>query len=66
MYAIRSYYARNQPERQALAITRLKRYVGGVAGVPSLAEQARSYTSHYLANPKLLGPFRRQLETDMA
>lgn len=56
---------RNSTERKARAVERLKAYVG-LAGKPSLVSQAESYTEASLANPKLLGPYKRELDQDLA
>jgi len=55
--------ARNAPQRQAMALQRLKKYIGADGGL-ALTEQAKAYTAHFLANKALIGPYVRELQTD--
>ncbi|HEX8171918.1 MAG TPA: DUF885 domain-containing protein [Thermoanaerobaculia bacterium] len=54
------------PERRAAALTRLRRYTGGVKGIAPLTQQAMAFTRAAMKNPKLIGPFKDNLEKDLA
>jgi hypothetical protein len=53
-------------ERRAAALVRLRRYAGLEAGYVPLAEQAEAYTRARLSETDLLGPFREEVEKDLA
>lgn len=53
--------ARNKPARQAAALARLKRYVGGSGGTP-LTVLARARAEEELARPGLIGPYIEEVE----
>src|SRR5690606_803665 len=54
------------PARRVLAVERLKRYAGQASAVGPLSELAEARTREKLANPRLLGPARAQVEKDLA
>jgi hypothetical protein len=58
--------AQVKPERRALAVARLRRYAGLVAGTTSMCALAEARTREKLAQPGLLPPIRKQLEKDLA
>jgi hypothetical protein len=53
---------RNKPERQKLALVRLKRYAGKEAGFTPIATLARARTEERLANKSLIGPYAQEVE----
>jgi hypothetical protein len=53
---------RNKPERQKLALVRLKRYAGKDAGYASIATLARARGEERLANKTLIGPYVGEVE----
>lgn len=53
-------------ERQALAVTRLKRYAGLESGTRPVARLARDRIEERIRDRKLLRPFKGQLEQDLA
>ncbi len=53
------------PERQRHAVTRLRRYAGLDGGVP-LTELARARTEERLGDTALIGPYRAQMEQNLA
>lgn len=53
-------------ERQALAVTRLKRYAGMVGGAKPFAELARDRIEERLSDKKLLRPFKGEVEQHLA
>ncbi|HEY6462020.1 MAG TPA: DUF885 domain-containing protein [Polyangiaceae bacterium] len=55
-----------KPERRARAVARLKRYVGMVPGVPSLAAEATADVAAHLARPELVMPARIEVEKSLA
>ena len=54
------------PERRGAALVRLRKYAGMEPGTTPLTRQAMAYTRAHLANKKLIGPFKDNLEKDMA
>lgn len=57
---------RNSKERQAHAVTRLKRYAGLEKGYEPVARLARDRTAERLSDKKLLRPYKGQVEQDLA
>jgi uncharacterized protein (DUF885 family) len=53
---------RNKPERQKLALVRLKRYAGKEAGYVPIAALVRARTEERLANKSLIGPYAAEVE----
>jgi len=53
---------RNKPERQKLALVRLKRYAGKEAGFTPLATLVRARGEERLADKKLIGPYAGEIE----
>lgn len=53
---------RNKPERQKLALVRLKRYAGKEAGYTPIAALARARGEERLADRKLIGPYAGEVE----
>jgi hypothetical protein len=53
---------RNKPERQKLALVRLKRYAGKDAGYAPIAMLARARGEERLANKTLIGPYVGEVE----
>lgn len=53
---------RNKPERQKLALVRLKRYAGKEAGYTPIAALARARGEERLADRKLIGPYVGEVE----
>lgn len=53
---------RNQPERQARAIERLKKYAGTAPGTEPLTELAKARTRERFSEPNLTGPYVQELE----
>lgn len=53
---------RNNPERQARAIERLKKYAGTAAGTEPLTELAKARTRERFSEPDLTGPYVQELE----
>jgi hypothetical protein len=53
---------RNKPERQKLALVRLKRYAGKEAGYAPIATLARARAEERLANKALIGPYVGEVE----
>jgi len=53
---------RNKPERQKLALVRLKRYAGKEAGTTPIATLVRARTEERLANKALIGPYVGEVE----
>jgi hypothetical protein len=53
---------RNKPERQKLALVRLKRYAGKEAGYAPIATLVRARTEERLANKALIGPYIGEVE----
>jgi hypothetical protein len=53
---------RNKPERQKLALIRLKRYAGKEAGYTPIAMLVRARGEERLANKTLIGPYVREVE----
>jgi hypothetical protein len=53
---------RNKPERQKLALVRLKRYAGKEAGFTPIATLARARGEERLANKTLIGPYVGEVE----
>lgn len=56
----------NPPARKELALVRLRRYAGLVAGTPPLAQMAEAETRARLALPGLLGPYVVEVRTALA
>jgi hypothetical protein len=54
------------PERRAAALVRLRRYSGLEDGYAPLTKQAEAYTRIRLQQPGLLGPYREEVEQDLA
>jgi hypothetical protein len=54
------------PERRAAALVRLRRYVGLEEGYTPLAKQAQAFIRARFDEPDLLGPFREEVESDLA
>ena len=54
------------PERRKAALVRLKRYAGMETGYRPLAAVAEERVRAGLANPKLLGPFRSEVEQNLS
>jgi hypothetical protein len=54
--------ARNKPERQKLALVRLKRYAGKEAGYAPIATLVRARFDERLANKALIGPYLGEVE----
>ena len=57
---------RNKPERQKAALVRLKRYVGGEAGMTPLATLVRQRGEEQLARKGLIGPYLAEIEDGLA
>ena len=57
---------RNKPERQALALVRLKRYAGLEAGYEPLVALAKARTQEDLARSGLVGPYVEELNQQLA
>jgi phosphoenolpyruvate carboxylase len=57
---------RNKPERQALALVRLKRYAGLEAGYEPLVALAMARTQEELARSGLVGPYVEELKQQLA
>jgi hypothetical protein len=53
---------RNKPERQKLALVRLKRYAGQEAGYTPIATLAKARGEERLADRKLIGPYVGEVE----
>ena len=53
---------RNKPERQKLALVRLKRYAGKEAGFTPIATLVRARSEERLADRKLIGPYAGEVE----
>lgn len=53
-------------DRYPAAVVRLNKYTGLVDGAQPLTELAMTHTALGLTNPDLLGPYRKQLEQDIA
>ena len=53
------------PERRKAAVVRLRKYAGMAAGVEPITAQITARTRERLANPKLLAPFKSQVERDL-
>lgn len=53
---------RNKPERQKLALVRLKRYAGLEPGFTPIATLVRARTEERLANKSLIGPYVGEVE----
>nr|WP_314543743.1 DUF885 domain-containing protein [uncultured Massilia sp.] len=53
---------RNKPERQKLALVRLKRYAGKEAGYTPIAALAKARGEERLADRKLIGPYVGEVE----
>jgi hypothetical protein len=53
---------RNKPERQQLALVRLKRYAGKEAGFTPIALLVRARTEERLANKGLIGPYAEEVQ----
>lgn len=53
---------RNKPERQKLALIRLKRYAGKEAGYTPIATLVRARGEERLANKSLIGPYVSEVE----
>lgn len=53
---------RNKPERQKLALIRLKRYAGKEAGYTPIATLVRARGEERLADKSLIGPYVREVE----
>jgi uncharacterized protein (DUF885 family) len=53
---------RNKPERQKLALVRLKRYAGKEAGYTPIALLVRARAEERLANKALIGPYVEEVE----
>ena len=53
-------------ERRRAAVVRLRRYAGMEEGYSPLTEQAEAYTRARLENPDLIGPYRLEVEQDLA
>lgn len=53
---------RNKPERQKLALVRLKRYAGKEAGFTPIATLVRARSEERLADKKLIGPYAGEVE----
>ena len=53
---------RNKPERQKLALVRLKRYAGKESGYAPIATLARARGEERLADKKLIGPYAGEIE----
>jgi uncharacterized protein (DUF885 family) len=53
---------RNKPERQQLALVRLKRYAGKEAGYAPIATLAKARGEERLANKTLIGPYVGEVE----
>ena len=54
------------PERRPAALVRLRKYAGLEPGTTPLTRQAMAYTRSRLGDAKLRGPFKDNLEKDMA
>ena len=54
------------PDRRAAALVRLGRYAGLEEGYEPLAVQAEAYVRSRFAEPDLIGPFREEVELDLA
>ncbi|MEJ2084051.1 MAG: DUF885 domain-containing protein [Acidobacteriota bacterium] len=64
---IRSLLDEQVPEeRRAAALVRLRRYAGLEEGYTPLTEQAEVYIRERLEQPELLGPFREEIDNDLA
>lgn len=57
---------RNDNERYPKALERLRKYTGSAAGYTPITELAKARTSERFDEPGLLGPYRGQLEKDLA
>ena len=53
-------------DRRAAALVRLRRYAGLEEGYSPLTEQAEIFTRAKFDQPDLLGPFREEIENDLA
>ena len=58
--------AQVKPERQKLAVARLRRYAGLIGGTTPLCALAEQRTREKLQQPGLLPPIRAQVEKDLA
>ncbi len=56
----------NPPERQARALTRLKRYVGSESGYQPLTERAQAMMEKSLAKPGLTTPYGDEIEQQLS
>jgi hypothetical protein len=54
------------PERRPAALVRLQRYAGLEEGWVPLATQAETYLRAHLGRTDLIGPYRREVERDLA
>ncbi len=57
---------RNDPQRFPAALERLQKYTGQAAGTVPITQLARERTTQAFDRPGLLGPYRVQLEKDLA
>ncbi len=57
---------RVEEERRAAALTRLRRYTGIEEGYEPIVEQAKTYIQNHFDRDNLRGPFRGELEKDLA
>lgn len=57
---------RNDPARYPAALERLQKYTGQAKGTVPITQLARERTMEQLGRPGLLGPYRVQLEKDLA
>ncbi len=57
---------RNDDERYPAALERLRKYTGSEPGYSPIIELAKARTSERFETPGLLGPYRGQLEKDLA
>ncbi|HEY7497649.1 MAG TPA: DUF885 domain-containing protein [Vicinamibacterales bacterium] len=53
-------------ERRPAAVVRLRKYTGGVLGIPPITTQAMQLTRERMKDATLLGPARQQVERDLA
>jgi len=57
---------RNDKERYPRALERLRKYTGSASGHTPITELAKARTSERFETPGLLGPYRGELEKDLA
>jgi Bacterial protein of unknown function (DUF885) len=55
-----------EPQRRPAALVRLRKYAGLAPGTVPIARLAEDYTRSHLADPGRIGPFKDEIERDLA